>query len=413
MTGVATSAAALGVEPPEPDLTPEELYARARAMAPGLLARQSEVEERTYYAEDVHEMFRQAGFYRIAVPRRYGGYEFDFEVFLKVVMILARACPSTGWMYCLGAAHSLVAATLWGEQAQDELFAGGDFIAPAVIAPGGTARRAEDGGWIIDGKWTFCSGIPYATHFIGHAMVLEDGAEPRTLLFAAPRGTWTRLDDWGGQTGLKGSGSHSIVFDQAWIPDHFGLDGTHLGEISVTEGTPGAVVNKHPQYGGAPLSSMCLEGATLGVGIAQGALDAYAEIITTRTTTAPPIVRRVEDADYQRWYAQAAAMIAAAESIALDAARQWHEMTRRPPEEFTLEEDLRLALICREAAQLSWQAVEQVLQPTSGSGAVMAGQRMERVWRDLSTCHSHAGFAVLLTTAVPRLYTQVRFGVGG
>lgn len=412
MTELATAAGRRADGSAEPIPTPQELIARAQAMAPGLLERQAEVEERTFYAEDVHEMFRQAGFYRITVPRRYGGYEYDFEVFLKIVMILARACPSTGWMYCLGAAHSLVAATIFDERAQDDLFAGGDFIAPAVIAPGGTARRA-DGGWVIDGKWTYCSGIPYATHFIGHAMITEDGAEPRPLLFAAPRGTWTRLDDWGGQTGLKGSGSHSVVFDSAWIPDHLGLDGSHLGEISVTDGTPGAAVNAHPQYGGAPLSSMCLEGATLGVGIAQGALDAYAEIITTRTTSAPPIVRRVADPDYQRWYGQAAAKITAAEAIAVEAARQWHALTRRPAAEFTLEEDLRIAMICREAAQLAWEAVEQILQPTSGSSAVLAGQRMERVWRDLSTCHSHAGFAVLLTTVMPRLYTQVRFGVQG
>lgn len=379
-------------------------------MLPMLLDRQAEVEQRTYYAEDVHEMFRDAGFYRITVPRRYGGYEFDFDTFLRVVMILARGCPSTAWMYCLGAAHSLVAATLFGEEAQDELFRGGDFIAPAVIAPGGTARRAEDGGWIINGTWRYSSGSPYATHFIGHAMVAGEPGEPSTpLLFVAPRSKWRRLDDWGGQLGLKGSGSHSVTFEDGHIPAYFGLPATHLGEISVVDGTPGRALHPHPQYGGAPMSSMCLEGATLGVGIAQGALEAYGELLTTRTTSTPPIVLRVDDPDYQRWYGQAAAMIAAAEAITRSASQQWHELCHRDAAAFTPTEDLRIALMCREAAQLAWQAVEQIIQPTSGTASVAGGGRLERVWRDLSTCHSHAGFAVLITTALPRLYTQLRF----
>ncbi|WP_442932619.1 acyl-CoA dehydrogenase family protein [Micromonospora sp. NBC_00821] len=396
---------------PEPDLTPADLIARAEAMVPQLLARQSEVERRTFYGEDVHEMFRDAGFYRITVPRRYGGYEFEFETFLRVVMILARGCPSTAWMFCLGAAHSLVTAMLFEEKAQDELFRGGDFIAPAVIAPGGTATRSPDGGWIIDGTWNYCSGIPYATHFIGHAMVAgDDGEPPHPLLFIAPRGTWTRLDDWGGQLGLKGSGSHSVRFDRAEIPDHFGLEHTHLGEVSVTSGTSGSALHAHPQYGGAPMSSMCLEGATLGVGIAQGALEAYGEVLSTRRTSTPPITLRVDDPDYQRWFGQATAMISAAEAITLSAIRQWHDLTTREPAAFTLEEDLRIAMICREAAELAWRGVEAVIQPTAGTSSVTGDGRLERVWRDLSTCHSHAGFAVLLTTALPRVYTQAHFG---
>ncbi|MEV0001792.1 acyl-CoA dehydrogenase family protein [Micromonospora sp. NPDC050980] len=396
--------------PPEPGLTPADLVARAEAMAPTLVARQAETEERTYYAEDTHRAFAEAGFYRITVPRRYGGYEFGFDTFLRVAMTLARACPSTGWMYCLGAAHSLVAATLFSESAQEEMFRQGDFIAPAVVAPGGTARRTPEGDWVLDGVWRYCSGAPYATHLIGHALVDDqDGAPPRPLLFVAPRDRWRLLDDWGAQLGLRGSGSHSIAIENGRIPGHFGLDGTHLSEISVVGGTPGRALHEHPQYGGAPLSSMALEGAAIGVAMAQGALDAYAELMTTRTTMFPPFARRVEDPDYQRWYAQADGMIVGAEAAFRDATRQWHELCAGDPAEFTLERDLRIALICREAAELAWRAVEQVIQPTAGTSAVKAGERLERVWRDLSTAHTHAGFAVLLTTAAGRMYTQARF----
>jgi 3-hydroxy-9,10-secoandrosta-1,3,5(10)-triene-9,17-dione monooxygenase len=399
--------------PPEPGLTPAVLIARAEAMVPELIARQSETEDRTYYAEDTHRAFRDAGFYRITVPKKYGGYEFDFDVLLRIVGILTRACASTGWMYCLGAAHSLVAGTLFDEAAQAEMFRDGDFIAPAVIAPGGTARRAPDGGWILDGTWRYCSGAPYATHLIGQAMVDEgDGGPPSPLLFIAPRDQWEMLDDWGEQLGLKGTGSHSIRMTGARIPEHFGLPGVHLGEISVTEGTPGRELHDNPQYGGAPGSSMALEGAVIATAMARSALDAYTELMFSRTTMFPPFAARVEDPDYQLWYGQASGMIDAAETTVFAVARRWHELSARPAEEFTLEEDLRISLICREAAQLSWRAVEEILQPTAGSAAVRAGERLERIWRDLSTGHTHNAFAVMLTTMVPRLFTQVRLGGG-
>jgi 3-hydroxy-9,10-secoandrosta-1,3,5(10)-triene-9,17-dione monooxygenase len=99
----ATIRASEPPSPPEPDVTPAEIIARAEAIAPTLVARQAETEQRTYYAQDTHEAFAEAGFYRILVPRRYGGYEFGIDTFLRVSTALARGCPSTAWMFCLGA----------------------------------------------------------------------------------------------------------------------------------------------------------------------------------------------------------------------------------------------------------------------------------------------------------------------
>jgi 3-hydroxy-9,10-secoandrosta-1,3,5(10)-triene-9,17-dione monooxygenase len=133
---------------------PEDLIALAEAIAPSLTDRQAETEKRTFYAPDVHERFAKAGFYRILVPRRYGGYEYGIDTFLRVSMALARGCPSTGWMYCLGAAHALVAATFFEQRAQDELFADTDFICPLLIVPNGAAQRAGDGHWTLSGTWS-------------------------------------------------------------------------------------------------------------------------------------------------------------------------------------------------------------------------------------------------------------------
>ena len=342
--------------PPEPGLTAEEVVRRAEEIAPSLVERQAETEKRTYYAPDTHELFSEAGFYRILVPRRYGGYEFGIETFLGVSAALARGCPSTGWMFSLGAAHTLIVATLFGEQAQAELFSSGEFICPATVAPSGTAVRTG-GGWTLEGTWNYCSGSPYATHFLGHTLVpAGEGGPPAPMAFVIPRSEWTRLDDWGHYLGLKGSGSHSIRIER-------------------------------------------------------GALDAYEELLRTRTTFYPPIIGRGENADYQTWHGSALGALATAEAALESAGRQWADLCTRRPGAFGRTEDLKLAAVCGEIIGLCWRAVEQHLFRTAGSGAIREGQRIERAWRDLSMMHSHAGTAIFLPTEGARALSQAHLGI--
>ncbi|WP_214410534.1 acyl-CoA dehydrogenase family protein [Sphaerisporangium fuscum] len=409
---VATNVPEYGVVlPPEPGLTPAEMVARAEAIATTLVARQAETEERTFYAPDTHEEFQRAGFYRILVPRRYGGYEFGIDTFMRVTMALTRGCPSTGWMYCLGHAHALVVASLFEERAQAELFASGEFICPATVAPAGTSERTPDGDWLLTGTWNYCSGSPYATHFIGHTLVPQgEGRPPSMMMFVAPRGQWERLSDWGGQLGLKGSGSHSIAMDGGLVPAHFTLP-THVSQVTVTEGTPGRDLHGNPEYGGGQLSFMVIEDAALAVGMALGALDAYEDLMRSRTAAFPPNLPRSQDPDYQYWYGEAAAMIATGEAAVLNAVQQWRELCERGPAAVTKEQEMRLAGICHQVVDLCWHAVENYLFPTAGSSAVRQGQRIERVWRDMSMFHSHAGFAVFLSTIAKRELAKARFGV--
>ncbi|QFU93313.1 acyl-CoA dehydrogenase family protein [Amycolatopsis sp. YIM 10] len=397
------------VEIPEPELTPDQVVARAEAIAPTLVERQAETEKRGYYAEDTHEAFRAAGFYRILVPRRYGGYEFGLDTFMRVVQALTRGCPSTGWMYCLGAAHAHAAASIFEERVQDEIFAVGDFICPATVAPGGNAEKLENGDWRLSGTWNYCSGSPYATHFIGHTLVFGEDGTPSPMMFVVPREQWTRLDDWNTTLGLRGSGSHSISMENAHIPAHHMFD-MHLSQVDVSGGTAGAELHGNPFYGGGLLSFMVLEDAVLAVGMAQSALDACEELMKTRSTIFPPIQGRAQDPDYQFRFGQATGMIATAEAAFHNAIQQWEKASAEGSAAFTPERELRIALICREVVRLSFDAVQAHLVPTAGSSAVRNGSRVERVWRDLSMQHSHAGISVFLSAIAQREYSQARLG---
>ncbi|MBR7538879.1 hydroxylase, partial [Mycobacterium tuberculosis] len=102
-----------------------------------------------------------------------------------------------GWSFILGAGHAYHVACFFGEQAQEELFAG-TFIAPGRTVPSGKAVKVS-GGYRLSGRWDYCSGSAWSTH----AMVLArtegaDGEAGEQRIFIIPRSSYTILDDWGG-----------------------------------------------------------------------------------------------------------------------------------------------------------------------------------------------------------------------
>jgi 3-hydroxy-9,10-secoandrosta-1,3,5(10)-triene-9,17-dione monooxygenase len=374
-------------------VTGDELVARADELRPRLVELQAETEARTYYSEEIHQAFLEARFYDVLVPKRYGGLELDLGTFWRLGMALARGCPSTAWCLCLPAGHALQTGMLFPEDVQAELF-GGLYICPAVAAPAGGATRVE-GGWELTSTHPYSSGAPYATHYMGQTFAApeQEGGPPQMLLFVAPRESWTMLDDWGDTLGLKGSGSQSVRFERAFIPERFVLENTWLVDTEVA-GTPGAAIHGNSMYAGRTLAYFEGSLAAIMIGAAKGALDEYDEILRTRKTQRPPIVTRSDDPDYQRWYGLAVGRVGAAEAILLQVAEQWHEACRRSVEDgvpFTREEDLRLNMVAREALTLAWEAMQGEIFRTAGSSAARAGQRIERIYRDMSIGWGHFG----------------------
>lgn len=380
---------------PEPDPTPKELIECAAALRPRLIAEQAEVEERTFYSQEMHEEFVRAGFYRMFMPRRYGGFEVDVPTFMRVVVEIAKGCPSTAWCLALASNHALMVGSWFPKETQDDVFGDGRFICASVAAPlSGLATPAE-GGWDLDGKVSFCSGIPYSTYYMGQALTPgdePDGPPGPLLLFVAPRGAWTMLDDWGDLLGLKGSGSQSIVFDHGRIPAHFALERTSMIDVDVSNGSPGSRLHGNPMYAGRALGvfTMCL--ASVLVGGAYNALDEYELQLSTRTTPTPPIVPRRLDPDFQRYFGASLAKIATAEAALANCADQFMELCRRNVEEgipFSYEDDMRLGCIGREVMIQSWETVQSDLVRTIGASVIGAGERMERIFRDMAIGNAH------------------------
>jgi 3-hydroxy-9,10-secoandrosta-1,3,5(10)-triene-9,17-dione monooxygenase len=364
------------------------MIARAIALRPRLIEQQAECEERTYYSEALHQEFVKAGFYRLYVPRRYGGYEFDVPTFGRLLVEVARGCANTAWCMGLAAAHALQIASWWEEQAQAEIFGEGDFRAAAVAAPIGPATPVE-GGYELTGKVSYCSGIPYSTHYMGQAVLPgenEHGMQ-RMLLFVAPKSGWTMLDDWGDLLGMKGSGSQSITFDATRIPAHWGIEDALMVDFDVSEGTPGLRLHGNPMYGGRALGCFTITLAAIMVGAAYNALDEYETMLQTKKTPLPPMIPRKLDPDYQRYFGRAWAKIATAEAALTNAAEQHMELCRRFVDEgipYSYADEHRIGCIAREVMVQAWETVQADLFRTAGSSAGAKGQRLERIYRDMS-----------------------------
>jgi 3-hydroxy-9,10-secoandrosta-1,3,5(10)-triene-9,17-dione monooxygenase len=381
---------------PESIQTSDAVVQRAAAMREHLREEQAATEERSYYSAETHDAFREAGLYRILQPRRFGGYELGIETFYRVVMELSRGCPSTGWCFCLGAAHVLQVATFYSEAAQKEIFGqDGHFLAASRDLPSGTVTPVEDG-YVVDGTWNYCSGAPFSTHFVAHARLADRSGkvaeDPPLVLVTVPREDWTMLDDWHGILGMRGSGSHSIAVESALVPEHFVVTGDPF-DLDDSHAVTTSEVNPNPIYNSRHLNFFHGELASIMVGVAEAAVDEFERILQTARTASPlPPGRRADAVDYQRPFGLAMAMAGAARQIALGVAREHTERCRLNAQEgapYPASEDLLLESIHAQAGQLAFEAIELLVRMSGSSNAVREGRRMERYMRDALVYRSH------------------------
>jgi len=380
--------------------TPDELVACAAAMREHLLAEQQATEERGHYSEQTHAMFREAGLYRILQPRMYGGFEFSIETLYRVVMELARGCPSTGWGFCLGASHVLQAASYFRKEAQDEIFAGAHFVAASRDVPGGTARPVE-GGYIVDGTWHYCSGAPHSTHFLPHAILTDRDGNPNEakdqLLLIVPRAQWALKETWSGVLGMRGTGSHSIEIKNAFVPHRYAAD-LHLWEADTTVATPGSLLHGNPMYGGRPLGFFHGEIGSIVTGVAMAVTDEYRRCITGSKAHWPfPAIERAQHHEYQRVLGLGIAKAIAARQAVLGGAREIARICQRQADgegAFSNWEDLALYSQMGQAARLAFEGAEHMIHMSGSGNAARQGTRMERYSRDLAVyrCHSEGAY---------------------
>ncbi len=398
MTDVELARAPAGrqghIPQPEPGLTAEAIIARAAATRPMLRAQQDEADARGYYDDEVHEAFKAAGFYRMLQPKMFGGYEFDFPTFLKVIMEIGRGHPGSAWCFTLAASHVMVVGAHFPEAVQRELFGpDGDFRAPHRAAPAGSFTRA-DGGYVVSGRWSYSSGVPVATHFIGSGFVEgEDGK--KGVNFIVPRSDIEIIHDWGGgaSLGMEGSGSNTVKLTDVFVPDRrfFTDDILISSEALGREGPPGVRLHGNPMYlgivGGAYQSTF----SAIYVGAARAALDEFDEAARSVGAFRKPGMMRSDDYESQQPFGHALSLTDSAEAIALSIGEQFMEQCRawaRDGTHITARDTMKLWGMARRSALMACEAIE-ILFHASPVKAANRGQKLQRYVRDAHMYRIH------------------------
>ena len=396
---------------PEPGLTPEKLLARAAALRPKLAEQQEENDRRGYYSDAIHEELMRGGFYRILQPKRFGGYEFDLETYVRVVMQLSQGHPASGWCFTLAASHGYVLASHWPEDAQRELFGPqGDFRCAMTAGPTGTYERVE-GGYRVSGVHAFASGIPVSNYFMGAGIVPHRGGA-QNMYFVVPREKVTIVPDWGGELGfgMQGSGSNSVQISNVFVPErHFVPANVMLSSEHAPEGTPGARLHGNPMYLGVLAGWFSCEFGGILTGTARAALEEFEHLLRTRKMTFSPQLTRAHDPNNQITLGEALSRADAAEALTFAATRLYMEQCERWAREgtpITPADTLRVWSISREGCRNACEAVEMLFR-AAGASVSKRGQALQRYFRDVQMYRIH----IQSQPTFPAMRGQVQLGI--
>ena len=262
--------------------TRDELVDRARAMIPTLKSRAKAcVANRDAPAETIAE-FKEAGFFRILQPKRFGGYEMHPNVFFDVQKLLAEGCMSTGWMFGVVGCHPYELA-LFDERAQQEVWGeDSSVLVSSTYQPVGKVERTE-GGFYLSGHWGFSTGSVHCDWVLLGAMVppAKEGDPPDMRTFLLPRADYEILTDEWHVFGLQGTGSHGIKVDRAFVPEYR----THRAVDGFMCQNPGQDVNDGPLYT-LPWAQVFVRSvSTAAFGGTRAAINAAMSIMQDRIST--------------------------------------------------------------------------------------------------------------------------------
>jgi 3-hydroxy-9,10-secoandrosta-1,3,5(10)-triene-9,17-dione monooxygenase len=356
-------------------ITGQEMIDRARALAPRFAERAEAAEEaRRIPPQSIKEML-DAGLARILLPKKIGGYGLGFETWFDVMREISKADASHGWCAGLVTHHGHVVGQ-YPERAQKAVWADGlDVPLAASFAPNTKAVPVE-GGCRVSGKGSpFASGVDHSSWVIVGGMA-HDGGEPEWKFFLIAPGDYTVRDTWF-TTGMRGTGSKTIVVDNVFVPESRALRLTDLRDGTCPGGAIHSDVIFHtPFFYYAEISFV-----TPMLGAVQGAYELFREWTKTRKTQyGTPIA---DKASIQVRMARAAADIDAAELLLRRAVR-----VTDAPQDYS---PMLLARSVRDFTRASELIVEAIdtLVALSGTACFASSHPIQRAWRDIHFMSMH------------------------
>ena len=375
----------------------DDLIIRAKSSIPFLRKRAGDADRTGEFSPEAIHQLRDAGFFRILQPTRFGGYGLDPSTLWSVTRQLGRGCGSTAFIISLLAVHCWIVG-MFEASAQREVFKDdGDAIVSNLSV--GVRRQMKGtmtgGGYVVSGVWDFASGIDFADWVIVAISVpnADGNLEERIALvpqqeFAVEQDSWTMV-------GARATGSKRVALTDNFIPRY-----RTVTWADVESGTyPGLEVNDGPLYqrtcGG---SLLVLSSAAPVVAVASAMIDHFIEEATRRKSS-------------QQWLAielgKRASQIHMAHALLLHDADEVYEagINKR---DLSLETQARHRADAAIIARTALAAANSLVRALGGS-VFRAGHPIERLFRDIHAVATH--FRVQPEPAC-ELYGKVLLEVG-
>ncbi len=353
----------------------DELLARAKALVPTLAARAQDTEAARQLLPETLKDFEASGFYRIAQPRAFGGYEMSPEVLFNVAMELARGCPSSAWCLCLIGVHNWEPGLMDRQAAQDLWGQDPNTRYSSSYAPFGVLEPV-DGGYHLSGRWEWSSGSNHCQWVMLGAMLPQEDGAPEQIGLLVPSPDYQIIDNWH-VAGLKGTGSHDIVVEGAFVPEHR----THRLTAPSKRQFDSSIYDL--PFGN--VFALCLCAVTQG--IAEGALEHYTRYLRERVHKYDGQAMAL-DPFQQRRLSEA--------TVDVQANRlRFHNVFRRL--ETTLADASTVPVPVQIEASWETQSIAHrnadlvtTLMRASGGGAQRLDHPMQRYFRDVNAAVAHA-----------------------
>ncbi len=319
-----------------------------------LRTRARDTEARGALADETVAEAREAGFFSLLLPARFGGAELGLGQFLNTTATLAAGCTASAWTLSFYAVHAWMLCK-FPLAAQEELFADGRVpLVPAPLAPTGKAT-AEDDGYRVRGRWEWATGWPHADMVMVTAMASDTGLPVFCLL---DRDEVEAEDNWH-MAGMMGTGSNAVRVRDRFVPRHRTVDVLAL-RAGATEGQAVHELATLTYPLGATLA---LVASTSALGAADAAVEFFGERMREKVMPYSG-ARQAEQPTTQLRLGEAITLVHAARALWRDAIREL-EASGGDAGEDTL---VRTRMAAAGVVRLSCMAAD-TLAASAGAGA--------------------------------------------
>src|SRR3954470_18527746 len=263
------------------DVSYDEALRRAREIVPRLRERAQATENARMLLRENEQLLHETGLFRFHQPKIFGGMELPFVAIFDIPAEIARGCPSTAWNVGNLATHHWMLG-YWDPETQHEVWdANPDALIASSIALAAGKARKTDGGFVVNGRWPFSSGVDNSDWNMLAVTVYDGDKAVDWRLCLVPKTDYEIIDTWYAM-GMAGTGSKDIAVKELFVPERrtLALQRTRGGYEH-----PGAALNDGALFrvpivasAGHPLSATAL-------GAAEGAFESVKENFTKRVGT--------------------------------------------------------------------------------------------------------------------------------